>query len=95
MPRKRHNASTNPVPSEVSQAMRAASHYSWALTEDRTERTKNARERFQAQFLEQTKTPECPDGDPLRAESLRKAFYAQLALKSAQARRRNRENGAA
>jgi hypothetical protein len=78
--------------------MRAASHYSWALTEDRTKRTSNARAAFQQKFLEQTKTPEYPDGDPVRAESLRKAFYARLALQSQQARRRNREareNGAA
>jgi len=65
--------------------MRAASHYSWALTEDRTARTANARRAFQDRFLEEA------DGDPVRAESLRKAFYTRLALKSAQSRRRNRE----
>ena len=91
MPRSTHNATTNAVPSEVSQAMRAASHYSWAVTEDRTKRTSNARTAFQQKFLDQTKSPECPEGDPVRAESLRKAFYAKLALQSAQARRRNRE----
>lgn len=91
MARRTHNATTNAVPSEVSQAMRAASHYSWALTEDRTARTANARATFQQKFLDETKSPEYPDGDPVRAESLRKAFYAKLALKSAQTRRRNRE----
>jgi hypothetical protein len=34
-----------------------------------------------AKFLEQA------DGDPVRAEHLRKAYFAKLALKSAQARR--------
>jgi hypothetical protein len=29
------------------------------------------------------------DGDPVRAEHLRKAYFTRLALKSAQARRRN------
>jgi hypothetical protein len=65
--------------------MRAASHYSWALTEDRTARTANARAKFQERFLIEA------GGDPVRAESARKAFYASLALKSAQTRRRNRE----
>jgi hypothetical protein len=65
--------------------MRAASHYSWALTKDRTARTANARAKFQQRFLDEA------EGDPVRAESLRKAFYAKLALKSAQTRRRNRE----
>ncbi|TCC26731.1 hypothetical protein [Kribbella speibonae] len=75
--------------------MRAASHYSWALTPDRTKRTDNARAAFQQKFLDQTKSPEYPDGDPIKAASLRKAFYAKLALKSAQSRRLARENGAA
>jgi hypothetical protein len=30
------------------------------------------------------------DGDPVRAEHFRKAYYARLALKSAQARRKNK-----
>lgn len=85
MPRRGHNATTHAVPSEVSQAMRAASLYGWGLTEDRTERTRKAREAFQNRFLEQA------GGDPQRAEALRRSFYTKLALKSAQARRRNRE----
>jgi hypothetical protein len=31
-------------------------------------------------------------GDPVRAEHLRKAWYARLSLRSAQSRRRAREN---
>jgi hypothetical protein len=71
--------------------MRAASLYGWGMTEDRTARTAPGRAAFEQKFLDQTKSPECPDGDPVRAESLRKAFFARLALKSAVSRRRNRE----
>jgi hypothetical protein len=35
------------------------------------------------------------DGDELRAASLRKAFYAELTLKSVRARRIRRDGGAA
>lgn len=92
MPRRRaHNATANAVPAEVSLGMSMAAHLSWANTPDRTERTRKARAAFQQKFLDETKSPEYPDGDPVRAESLRKAFYAKLALKSAQTRRRNRE----
>lgn len=59
-----------------------AAHESWGRTTDRTARTLNARKAFDAKFLAEA------DGDPKRAESLRRAHYARLALKSAQARRR-------
>jgi hypothetical protein len=59
-----------------------AVHTSWANTQDRSARTAPARSRFEAKFLEEA------DGDPQRAESLRKAYFAKLALKSAKARRR-------
>ncbi|WP_198020297.1 hypothetical protein [Nocardioides sp. J54] len=58
---------------------------SWANTTDRTARTAKARAALEQKFLEQA------GGDPLRAAHLRKAHYAQMALKSAQARRRARE----
>jgi hypothetical protein len=61
---------------------RAAAHQSWANTENRTARTANARNAFQNKFLAEA------GGDPMRAESLRKAFYARLALASVKARRR-------
>jgi hypothetical protein len=61
---------------------RVAAHQSWANTEDRTARTANARRAFEDKFLEEA------DGDPKRSEHLRKAYFARLALKSAQARRR-------
>ncbi|TWE13263.1 hypothetical protein [Rudaeicoccus suwonensis] len=62
-----------------------AAHESWANTHDRSARTAPARRALEAKFLEQA------DGDPVRAEHLRKAHYARLALKSAQSRRRAKE----
>lgn len=62
-----------------------AAHQSWANTEDRAARTSNARAALAERFLAEA------DGDPVRAEHLRKAHYARLALKSAQARRKARE----
>lgn len=67
-------------------------HASWAATENPSERTRPAREAFQARFERQVD----PDGvlSPAersrRAEHARKAFYAGLALKSAQARRKRK-----
>ena len=55
---------------------------SWAKTPDRTARTANGRAAMDQKFLDQA------GGDPIRAEHLRKAYYARLALKSAQARRK-------
>lgn len=66
-----------------------AAHTSWANTENPTARTDNARKAFRDRFLAEA------GGDPVRAEHLRKAFYTRLALKSATARRRRREGGAA
>lgn len=62
-------------------------HTSWANTPDRTARTAAARAAADARFLT------AADGDPVRAEHLRKAFYARLALKSAQARRKRTDAG--
>jgi hypothetical protein len=56
-------------------------HLSWAHTTDRAARTEPARRALEARFLAQA------DGDPKRAEHLRKAYFADLALKSAKARR--------
>jgi hypothetical protein len=64
-------------------------HISWSRTIDRTARTAPARAGLEAKFLAEA------DGDPLRAASLRKAYYARLALKSAQARRNRRTATAA
>jgi hypothetical protein len=72
------------VDPDLSAAMSIAAHLSWAKTADRTARTANGRAALEAKFLAQA------DGDPIRAEHYRRAYYKQLALKSARARRRNR-----
>lgn len=59
-----------------------AAHESWARTENRAARTAPARAARDAKFLKQAA------GDPIRAAHLRKAYFARLALKSAQARRK-------
>lgn len=72
---------------EISQAERSlrskiAAHTSWANTADPSARTAPARAALEAKFLDEA------GGDPARAAHLRRAYYARLALKSAQARRR-------
>lgn len=71
--------------SERVQASRLGAHLSWANTVDRSARTAPARAALDQKFLD------AADGDPVRAEHLRKAHFARLALKSAQARRKARE----
>lgn len=66
-------------------AHQIAAHKSWANTPNRTARTANARNALENKFLSEA------GGDPKRAESLRKAYYLELALKSAKARKRRRE----
>lgn len=70
--------------SELSLLGRLGAHASWANTKDRTARTAPARAALDAKFLAEA------EGDPIRAASFRKAYYARLALKSAQARRARR-----
>lgn len=72
--------------SEASLHASIAAHTSWANTENRTARTAKARAALDQKFLDQA------GGDPVRAASLRKAHFKRLALKSAVARRRAREN---
>lgn len=67
--------------SERSLAASIAAHESWAATEDRSARTAPARAALDRKFLAEA------DGDPQRAEHLRKAYFKRLALKSAKARR--------
>ena len=76
------------TPSERVIRAQIASHTSWANTENRSARTQKARKALEEKFLTEA------GGDAARAESLRKAYYARLALKSAQARRA-RKSGAA
>ena len=83
---QRHSSLT---PAERKLRAQIAAHDSWARTEDRSARTANARQALEAKFLA------AAGGDPRRAESLRRAYFARLALKSAQARRRRGGNDAA
>jgi hypothetical protein len=73
---------TTSTPAERSLRGKIAVETSWANTVDRPARTAPARRGLEAKFLAEA------GGDPARAEHIRKAFYARLALKSAQARRR-------
>jgi hypothetical protein len=70
------------TPAERKLRAQIAAHESWAQTENRTARTAKGRRALEDKFLAEA------GGDPKRAESLRRAYYARLALKSAQARRR-------
>lgn len=76
-------------PQERSLQGQLAAHESWANTENRSARTAPARRALEAKFLAEA------GGDPQRAESLRKAYYARLALKSVQARKARSAGGAA
>jgi hypothetical protein len=68
------------TPAQRSLRAQIAAHDSWARTSNRSARTANARKAFENRFLVEA------GGDPKRAESLRKAYFARLALKSARAR---------
>jgi len=70
---------------ERSQIGVIAAHTSWANTANRSARTAPARAALDQKFLD------AANGDPVRAAHLRKAHFARLALKSAQARRKVRE----
>jgi hypothetical protein len=61
---------------------RIAAYESWGQTPDRTARTAKARKAFDEKFLTEA------DGDPQRAEALRRAYFARMAYKSAQVRAR-------
>jgi hypothetical protein len=55
---------------------------------NRTAATQDARDAFYKKFLNEA------DGDPVRAENLRKAYYARLRLKRAMAQRKAKEQTA-
>jgi hypothetical protein len=74
----------------------AANHERWAAVDDRAAATAPARQAFRDRFVQEARErfgdlP--PDELAYRAEHLRKAFYAGLALKSAQARRARKQAG--
>ena len=78
------------TPAEMSLRGQLAAHESWARTRDRAARTAKARQAALDRFERQVD----PEGELLPAERAklaehaRKAYFARLALKSAQARRR-------
>jgi hypothetical protein len=74
--------SKTPLETAASQLGRIGAHVSWANTVDRSARTAPARAALEAKFLSEA------DGDPVRAEHLRKAHFSRLAFNSAQARRK-------
>ena len=75
---------TASTPAERRLIGKLGAHASWAVTEDRTARTAPARAALAARFWRR-------NGDPVRAEHLRKAHFLRLAHKSAQARRKIKE----
>lgn len=73
------------TPAERKLIAQIAANESWARTDDRSARTAPARRALEEKFLREA------DGDPVRAEHLRKAHFQRLALRSAQSRRKSRE----
>jgi len=65
----------------------------WAAVDDRTAATAAARQAFRDRFVHEARERfgDLPPGElAYRAERLRRAFYARLALRSAQARRKRK-----
>lgn len=61
---------------------RLAALTSWANTKDRSARTLRARLGLEEKFLREA------GGDPKRAAAIRKAYYAKLAMKGREAKKR-------
>jgi hypothetical protein len=75
-----------------------ANHARWAAVDDRSAATQAARDAFRDRFIREAreKFGDLPTDElARRAEHLRKAYFARLALKSAQARRRKKARAAA
>lgn len=81
------------TPSERALRSRLAAHTKWANTDDPASATAPARQAFLDRF-EREVDPEAELSQPeraRRAEHARKAYFTNLALKSAQSRRKARE----
>ena len=78
------------TPEEMSLRGRLAAHTMWAGVADRSARTAPARSAFDARFERQVDPDGVMDPETRRkaAESARKAHFAKMALRSAQARSR-------
>jgi hypothetical protein len=85
------------TPAERSLRGQIAAHESWARTENRSARTAPARQAAFDKFERQVDPDQklLPAERARRAEHARKAYFAQLALKSAQSRRRRTGGDAA
>lgn len=68
-------------PEDRTARARLAAHERWGRVKNRSAATAPGRAAFEQRFLEEA------EGDPVRAASLRKAFYARLTAKSVAARR--------
>jgi hypothetical protein len=81
---------TRPTNSDASQWGTIGAHLRWAKTTDRTAATAPARRAFDQRFYDQVDPDHTlsPEARAKAAESARKAYFSQLALKSAQVRRR-------
>ena len=81
------------TPSERTLRARMAAHVSHSR-HDPKERTRAARDKFEARFLDQVDPDRAlPEGErQRRADHARRAYFLQLALKSAQARRTGRSS---
>lgn len=94
-PKRPYN--TTLTPAERKLRAQIATHTAWANCEDRTARTAPARQAFIDKFEREVD----PEGKlPIeerarRAESARKAWYAKMAYRSAQSRKRNKARQAA
>jgi len=66
---------------------RLGAHVKWGNCTDRSAATAPARAAFEQRFLDEA------GGDVERAASLRKAYFARIALKSAKARARKKQRG--
>lgn len=83
---------TSESPSERALRARAAAYMKWAHTDDRTAATATARAAARNRF-EKLVDPEgvlAPDERTRRADMARRAFYADMARKSAKARRQRK-----
>lgn len=93
---QRDTESTGPSPAERRLAAQIRANVSWSRTVDRQARTAPGKAAFDARF-ERLADPDGVLDDAeraLRAESLRRAHFQAMALKSAQSRRAKREAAA-
>lgn len=82
------NVSSTPEERSIAGRARAIRQHALMTPEQASDHTKNARAAFDQRFLDQA------GGDPVRAAKLRQAHFLELSLKSAQARRRAKEQTA-